>query len=82
MALGLEHQDMERFYGEKYAEYIKKFPKINRASLESEYELKGFNSVQAQTLADLTLKVMANRVAILEVIRQNNMKIDLQLEQK
>jgi hypothetical protein len=51
-------------------------------SFESIYELKGFTSGQAEALADLAMKMMANKEAISEVILQNNLRIESQLTRK
>jgi hypothetical protein len=80
MALGLDRKEIKIVYEKKYADHLKNRCKLPTGSFEGIYELKGFNTAQAEALADLAMKMMANKEAISEVILQNNLRIESQLK--
>ena len=82
MAIGLERKDIKELYEREYADSLKKRSKVPKGSMEGIYELQGFSTIQAKALTELTLKMMANKEAILETIYQNNMRIASQLKHK
>ena len=80
MALGLDRKEIKTVYEKKYADHLKNRCKLPTGSFEGIYELKGFNTAQAEALADLAMKMMANKEAVSEVILQNNLRIESQLK--
>ena len=82
MAIGLERKEINAIYEKEYADNIKKRSKVPKGSMESIYELQGFTPGQAKVLTELTLKMMANKEAVLETIYQNNLRIESQLKRK
>jgi hypothetical protein len=82
MAIGLDRNEIKTVYEKKYADHLKIRCKMPLGSFESIYELKGFTTGQAEALADLAMKMMANKEAISEVILQNNLRIESQLKRK
>ena len=82
MATGLERKEIVALYEKEYADSLKKRSKVPKGSMEGIYELQGFNTLQAKALTELTLKMMANKEAILETIYQNNLRIESQLRRK
>lgn len=82
MGLGLDRKEIKTIYEKKYADHLKNRCKLPTGSFEGIFELKGFNTAQAEALADLAMKMMANKEAISEVILQNNARIESQLKHK
>jgi hypothetical protein len=82
MALGLDRKEISAIYEKKYNDHLKNRCKLPKGTFEGIYELKGFNTAQAEALAELSLKMMAGKEAMSEVILQNNLRIESQLKRK
>lgn len=82
MAIGLERKEINAIFEKEYADSLKKRSKVPKGSIEGIYELQGFTPEQAKVLTELTLKMMANKEAVLETVYQNNLRIELQLKRK
>lgn len=82
MALGLDRKEIKTVYEKKYADHLKNRCKLPTGSFEGIYELKGFDTAQAEAMADLALKMMAHKEAISEVVYQNNLRMESQLKHK
>jgi hypothetical protein len=82
MAIGLERKEINSLFEKEYGDSLKKRSKVPKGSMEGIYELQGFSTLQAKALTELTLKMMANKEAVLEIIYQNNLRIESQLKHK
>jgi len=79
--LGLEPNEVRQLINATYINFSSEM-KSDFDGYTEAYEIEGFDKRTARALSDLAIREMASREAIIQVVYQNNMRIQSQLEKK